>query len=174
MEETVEIPDDVDVSRDGETLVVETDGDTLERTFTHVNVDIDVQDDAVRISTDSDHREDQAVVGTFASHIRNMIEGVTGGYRYELKTVYAHFPMSVKTDGSDVVIQNFIGERAPRRVPILENVSVSVEDDAVIVEGPDKEKVSQTAANIEQECHKGKRDPRKFQDGIYLTSKGEQ
>ncbi|MCJ7429290.1 MAG: 50S ribosomal protein L6 [Candidatus Nanohaloarchaeota archaeon QJJ-5] len=173
MEETIEIPDNVDVTRDGDTITVAADGDTIERTFTHGNVDIDVGDDTVTITTTSDHREDKAVVGTFSSHIENMIDGVTDGYRYELKTKYAHFPMSVKTDGNDVVIQNFIGERSPRRVPILEGVSVTVDDDTVIVEGPNKDTVSQTAANIEQECHKGKRDPRKFQDGIYLSSKGE-
>lgn len=173
MEQTTTIPDNVDITRDDDIVTVSSESDSLERNFVHANVDIDIDDDAVTVRTDSDHREDTAVIGTFISHFNNMIEGVIDGYRYELKIVYAHFPMSVKTDGNEVVIQNFIGERAPRRVPILENVSVTVDEETVVVEGPNKETVSQTAANIEQKCHKGKRDPRKFQDGIYLTSKGE-
>ncbi|MDY6777767.1 MAG: 50S ribosomal protein L6, partial [Candidatus Nanohaloarchaea archaeon] len=118
-------------------------------------------------------RNDRAVFGTYVSHVQNMIEGVQEGYEYRLKTVYAHFPMSVKVEGDQVVIQNFIGERAPRRVDVMDNVDVEVNDDEVVVTGPSKERVSQTAARIEQACTKGSRDPRKFQDGVYLTSTGD-
>ena len=42
----------------------------------------------------------------------------------------------------------------------------------VVVRGADREKVGQTAANIERACRIKKRDRRVFQDGIYIVSKG--
>jgi len=162
----------MDVSLDGRTVEVSADGTTVSKEFDYPAVDVSMDDGSVVVSTESTKRNDEAVVGTFRAHIQNMIEGVQDGYTYRLKTVYAHFPMSVKVEGDQVVIQNFIGERAPRRVDIMDGVDVTVNDDEIEVTGPNKESVSQTAARIEQECHKGERDPRKFQDGIYITSKG--
>jgi large subunit ribosomal protein L6 len=49
---------------------------------------------------------------------------------------------------------------------------VKVEGNEVIITGPDIEEVSQTAANIEQATMIADRDPRVFQDGIYITVKG--
>ncbi|MDY6789341.1 MAG: 50S ribosomal protein L6 [Candidatus Nanohaloarchaea archaeon] len=174
MEKKIEIPEGVEVEKEGSTIEVRAGDSSVEKEFDHPKVDVEVEDGEVRAFTQSANRKDRAIVGTYISHIENMMEGVQEDYVYKLKTVYAHFPMTVKTEGGQVVIQNFIGERAPRRVDILPNVSVDVDDDEVTVRGPDKEKVSQTAATIEQECSKGSRDPRKFQDGIYLTKGGEQ
>ena len=42
----------------------------------------------------------------------------------------------------------------------------------VVVKGADREKVGQTAANIERACRIKKRDRRVFQDGVYIVSKG--
>ena len=52
-------------------------------------------------------------------------------------------------------------------------VEVRVENKTdVVVKGADREKVGQTAANIESACKIKKRDRRVFQDGIYIVSKG--
>jgi len=174
MERTVQIPDGVDVDQDGTELSVNADGEAVTKEFDYPTVDVTVEDDTVTITTGSTRRNDRAVVGTYVSHINNMVEGVTDGFTYTLKTVFAHFPMTVKTEGDQVVIQNFIGERAPRRIDVMDNAAVEVNDDEVVVTGPDKEHVAQTASRIEQACHKGTRDPRKFQDGVYLVSTGEQ
>ncbi len=173
MEKEIDIPEDIEVEKEGEVIRVSSGDKEVEKEFDHPDTSLDVEEGSVKISTGSEKRDDKAILGTYASHIQNMIEGVQEDYVYKLKTVYAHFPMTVKTEGDNVVIQNFIGERAPRRVEVMDNVSVNVDDDEVTVRGPDKENVSQTAARIEQECSKGTRDPRKFQDGIYLTEKGE-
>lgn len=173
MEKEIDIPEDIEVEKEGEVVKVSSGDKEVEKEFNHPDTDVEVGGGSITIKTQGEKRGDQAMIGTYASHIRNMMEGVEEDYVYKLKTVYAHFPMTVKTEGDQVVIQNFIGERAPRRVDIMENVSVDVDDDEVTVRGPDKENVSQTAARIEQECGKGKRDPRKFQDGIYLTEAGE-
>lgn len=172
MEHEVQIPDGISIERQDSEIVVSSGDHEVSQKLEHPDVEVHIEDETVRITTDSTKRDIKAVVGTYRSKLTNMIDGVQDPYEYELKTVYAHFPMSVKVEGDEVVIQNFIGERSDRRVQIMDGVSVDVSEEDLTVTGPDKEKVSQTAARIEQECYKGTRDPRKFQDGIYITSKG--
>ncbi|MEM0320076.1 MAG: 50S ribosomal protein L6, partial [Candidatus Nezhaarchaeales archaeon] len=113
-------------------------------------------------------RRGKSVCGTVASHIRNMIIGVTEGFVYKLKIVYSHFPMTVKVEGDKVVIENFMGEKSKRIAKIVGKVKVQVKGDEVIVEGADLEQVSQTAANIERATKIRGYDPRVFMDGIYI------
>lgn len=172
-ERRVEIPDGVNIETDDalHQITVSDGGDELTRTLDHPAVKIDVEDNEVVVSTATKKRDHAAIVGTYASHIKNMIDGVTGGFEYRLKSFYAHFPMDMSVQGDTFVIKNFIGERAPREINIPDGVDVQIDDEDVVVTGADKEKVGQTAANIEQACYKGNRDPRKFQDGIYITEK---
>jgi len=79
--------------------------------------------------------------------------------------------MSVKVAGDKVVIENFLGERHPRTARIVGDTKVQVKGDEVEVTGINKEHVGQTMANIEQATRIKGRDPRVFQDGIYLVSK---
>ena len=112
------------------------------------------------------------MVGTIRSHISNMIYGVKHGFTYKMKIVYAHFPMTVKVKGKLVTIDNFLGERHPRTAKIIgDDVKVSVKGDDVTITGINKENVGQTMANIEQATKIKGRDPRIFQDGIYLVDK---
>ncbi|MDY6776498.1 MAG: 50S ribosomal protein L6 [Candidatus Nanohaloarchaea archaeon] len=172
MEEKVEVPEEVEVGRENGLVSVASDDEKVEKTLDHPDVDIDVEDGSVSISTDSDRRDVEAIVGTYASHIGNMIQGVNRGFEYHMQGFYAHFPMEMQVQGDRFVISNFIGERSNREIDIPDGVSVEVDGEDVIVRGADKEKVGQTAANIEQACYKGDKDPRKFQDGIYLTERG--
>ncbi|NMJ76869.1 50S ribosomal protein L6 [Nanohaloarchaea archaeon] len=98
-----------------------------------------------------------------------MVEGLQNDHVYHLKGVYAHFPMTIKTQNNQLVVENFMGERNPRKADIMEGVDVSVDGEEITVSGSDKENVAQTAARIEQLSEKGNRDPRTFQDGIYIT-----
>jgi len=50
-------------------------------------------------------------------------------------------------------------------------VTVEAKGENVTVSGIDKEKVGQTAANIERATKVKKRDIRVFQDGVYIVSK---
>ena len=48
---------------------------------------------------------------TVASHIENMITGVTKGFRYVMKAAHAHFPMEfmIHKNGTVVDVRNFLG-----------------------------------------------------------------
>jgi large subunit ribosomal protein L6 len=102
-----------------------------------------------------------------------MITGVTRGFTYKLKIVFAHFPLSVKTKENMVSIENFTGERSPRWAKIIGDARVSVKEDDVIVQGINLENVSQTAANIERATKVKRKDPRVFLDGIFVYEKKE-
>jgi large subunit ribosomal protein L6 len=102
-----------------------------------------------------------------------MITGVRKGFTYKLKIVFSHFPISVKVQGKTVLIENFTGERNPRKAKIVGNANVKVSGDDIIVQGINLEDVSQTAANIEQATKVKRKDPRIFLDGIYLYERGE-
>jgi large subunit ribosomal protein L6 len=113
----------------------------------------------------------RAAVGMIRACLANMFKGVTTGFAYKLRVVYSHFPITIKVDGKRVLIQNFLGERAPRVAKIVGDVGVEVKEDEIIVQGIDRNEVGQTAFNIEQATFIRHRDPRVFQDGCYIVEK---
>jgi len=169
----VEIPEGVKVNIDGNRVEVIGEKGRLVRDFSNSPVSINIEDDQVVVYTDDTRRKAVAMVGTVCAHIRNMIKGVTKGFTYKLKIVYAHFPISVKVEGDKILIENFLGERAPRVAKIVGNTKVIVKKDDVILQGINIEEVGQTAANIEQATKIKNKDPRKFLDGIYVYEKHE-
>lgn len=171
MEKRIDIPDGVEVAIENGTVAVSSDEVTVEKRLDHPDIAVTVEDGTVVVTTASEKRDRKALVGTYAAHVRNLIEGVTRGFEYRMQGFYQHFPMDMQVQGDTFVISNFIGERATREVAIPETVSVEIDGEDVTVAGPDKDAVGQTAANIEQACYKGDRDPRKFQDGIYITGR---
>jgi len=174
--EEVPVPEGVEVSVDGMKVIVKGPKGELERDFSHIrNVVIRLDEDEegrkVVVEAFFANRRLKALVGTVAAHIANMITGVTKGYRYKLKIVFSHFPITVKVDGDRVLVENFLGEKAPRVAKIMPGVSVKVQKDDVIVEGIDIEAVGQTAANIELATKVQGKDRRVFIDGIYIYEK---
>ncbi|MFC6903790.1 50S ribosomal protein L6 [Halalkalicoccus tibetensis] len=127
--------------------------------------------DAVVIESETENAKTNATIGTFESHVHNMVLGVTDGWEYRMEVLYSHFPMQVSVEGDEVVIENFLGERAPRRAAIRGDTQVEVDGEEVILSGPNKEDVGQTAADIEQLTRVTGKDSRVFQDGVYITEK---
>lgn len=169
----VKIPEGVTVKIEGKTVEVIGEKGRLVRDFFGHPVEIRIVGDEIEVSAVWPRRREKACVGTVAAHIRNMIRGVTKGFTYKLKIIFAHFPISVKISGDRVLIENFMGERAPRVAKIVGNTKVTVKGDDIIVQGINIEEVSQTAANIEQATKIKDRDPRRFLDGIYVYEKME-
>jgi large subunit ribosomal protein L6 len=170
--EKVKIPPSVSVSIEGKLIRITGPKGELKRELKSPEVSIRKQNSNIIIETSEKRRRSKAIVGTFASHITNMIKGVVEGFECKLKIVYAHFPIQVKVEGDKVLIINFLGEKKPRKAQIVgKETKVKVTSDEIIVTGIDKEAVGQTAANIEQATRIKGYDPRVFQDGIYITVK---
>ena len=167
----IEIPDDVSAETDHLELTVEGPNGSVTRRLWYPDVDVTVEDGAVVIASENEDAKTNATVGTFESHVANMIHGVTEGWEYAMEVYYAHFPMQVNVEGDEVVIENFLGESAPRRTPIRGDTDVQIDGETVTVSGSDKEAVGQTAADIEQLTKVTDKDTRVFQDGVYIVEK---
>jgi large subunit ribosomal protein L6 len=170
---TIQVPENVEVSVDGKRISFKGAKGSLTRDFSFAPVAIEGDGKNIRVWAKWPRKKEAALVGTIYSHIQNMITGVTKGYSYKLKIVFSHFPISVKVQDKTVLIENFTGERRPRRVKTLGDVKVKVEAEDIIVEGISLEDVSQTAANIEQATRVRRKDPRVFLDGIYVYERNE-
>jgi large subunit ribosomal protein L6 len=170
---TIEVPDEVDLSITGKKISVTGAKGSLTRDFSFVPIAIEGEGKNVRVWAKWPRKKEAALVGTIHSHIQNMITGVTKGYSYKLKIVFSHFPISVKLEDKSILIENFTGERRPRRIKLAGNVKVKIEPEDILVEGINLEEVSQTAANIEQSTRVRNKDPRVFLDGIYVYERNE-
>jgi len=166
--ETVKIPDNVEVRLDGRKVSVKGPLGKIERDFSYTPVSIKYVDGQLDVEFPWPDKKMSAMTGTVSSHIQSMISGVISGFRYKLKIVFAHFPISVKVQDGEVLIENFHGERRPRIAKIQGDTKVTVAGDDVIVQGIDLQDVSQTAANIQLATKIKKKDPRVFLDGVYI------
>nr|WP_321497524.1 50S ribosomal protein L6 [uncultured Methanolobus sp.] len=171
IKKTIAIPEGVTVTMQGKLLSVTGPKGKIERDFWYPDVKVEVTGSAIIVDSTVMKKTQKAMVGTFASHINNMVKGVTEGFEYRMKVVYSHFPMQLKVEGNKLVINNFLGEKKPRTAKILGDTKVKASADEVIVTGFNKEDVGQTAANIEQTTRIKRFDPRVFQDGIYTVEK---
>ncbi|VDI15344.1 large subunit ribosomal protein L9e [Mytilus galloprovincialis] len=149
---------------------------TLVREFRHLAVDISMpKSNTIQVEKWFGKRKELAAVRTVCSHIENMIKGVTKGYLYKMRSVYAHFPINVVLldNGTAVEIRNFLGEKFNRKVSMLSGVTIkaSTAKDEFLLEGNDIELVSRSAALIQQSTTVKDKDIRKFLDGIYVSEK---
>jgi large subunit ribosomal protein L6 len=168
--EELKIPEGVNVQLEGNNIVVKGPKGNLSRNFSS-KLKIEKKGYALILSCEP-RKKNKALLYTTIAHLKNMLTGVTKGFQYELKIVYSHFPIKASAKGSKFIIENFLGEHTPRIATIVEGTSVEIKGDKVIVIGTDIEKVSQTAGNIELATRIKERDPRVFQDGIYIVKKG--
>ncbi|KTG27968.1 50S ribosomal protein L6 [Haloferax profundi] len=167
----IEIPDEVTAEVDNLELTVEGSNGSVTKRLWYPNISVAVEDGSVVIETDVENAKTNATIGTFESHVNNMLHGVTEGWEYQMEVHYAHFPMQVSVEGDDVVIKNFLGEKSPRRAQIRGDTEVQVDGEEVTLSGPNKEDVGQTAADIEQLTRVTDKDTRVFTDGVYITQK---
>ncbi len=175
MEEIVEAPKGIEISVTDRKIVVKGAKNTLEKDFDDPRfnelISLTTEDGKLIIKSDDEHRKVRAMMGTMCVHAENMIRGVQSGYKYTLKIVYAHFPMTITVEKKEVHIKNFVGEKGARIARIKGDVDIKIDKEFVVVSGPSIEDVGQTAANIERACRLRGRDRRTFQDGIYVENK---
>ncbi len=173
--EELEIPADVKVTLEGgHHIRIKGSNGNITKDFSHIRgIKVSVEKNKIIFITNFPKSGTLALIKTVVSIINNLIIGVQTNYKYVSKICYSHFPCNceVKSDKKEIHVVNFLGERAPRKAKYPDNVKVEVKGDDVYFIGPDKEALGQTAANVKRACRIRKKDPRVFQDGVYLYKK---
>ncbi|MDC0169485.1 50S ribosomal protein L6 [Candidatus Nitrosopelagicus sp.] len=167
----LEIPEGVTVSYDRPMITVQGPLGKTWKSFKKIPVTIDVTDGKVNFKAQGTRDKNRAIMNTSRSLIRNLCEGVVEGYTIKMKIVFSHFPITVKVEGKTVLIENFQGERAPRKTKIWGETKVVPKGDDVIITGHVLTDVSQTAAEIENGSRVKNKDHRVFLDGVYKFEK---
>ena len=173
--EELDIPKGVEVElTENHLITVKGPNGKITKDFSHARgITMAIEDNKIIISTNFPKSGTLALASTILNIVENLIIGVQTNYQYFCKVCYSHFPcnVEVKPEKKELHVVNFLGERAPRVTKYLDNVEVKIDGDDVILIGPDKEMLGQTAANLKRCCRIRKKDPRVFQDGVYLYKK---
>ena len=148
-------------------------GGPITKDFSHARgVKIEIEGNNLVFKTNFPRSSTLALIKTIMSIVKNLIVGVQTPYKYVCKVCYSHFPCNVEVKGNneELHVVNFLGEKSPRKTKIPDNVDVEVDGEDVLLIGPDKEALGQAAANLKRCCRIRKKDPRVFQDGVFLYS----
>jgi large subunit ribosomal protein L6 len=172
-QDSMPVPEGVQLSVNGKRIKATGPKGTLEEDFSHMPVHFALEGGTLRVYSEWARKREVALVGTALAHVRNMMRGVTSGYTYKLKIVYAHFPVTIKLQDKEkrLGIENFTGEKTPRIVKIVGSAKLKVVGDEIHVQGINLKDVSQTAANIQTATKIKDKDQRVFLDGIYIFEK---
>jgi len=170
---SIAIPEGVQLTIEGRKIKASGPKGALQEDFSHMPVQFEMDGKSLRVFAPWARKREVALVGTALAHIKNIIRGVTTGYTYKLKVVYAHFPVTIKVNEKSkiVTIENFTGEKTPRIAKIVRSAKVKVAGDEVHVSGINLQDVSQTASNIQASTRIKEKDQRVFLDGIYIYEK---
>lgn len=119
-------------------------------------VGVVIKDGEVTVEQKSNSILAKALIGTYASHIRNMVDGVNKNYEKKLILEGVGFKSDVQ--GNTLVLA--LGFSHPVKVEIPAGLTVKAEKNVITVEGINKEDVGQFAAQVralkKPEPYKGK------------------
>jgi large subunit ribosomal protein L6 len=169
--ETIEAPTGIECSFANNKLTVKKGAVNLEKKIYIPSIDIRVKENKIVLESKKGNKNDFKKIYSSLAHIRNMFKGVENKFEYNLEACNVHFPMTLKVDKGYLIINNFLGEKVPRKAKILPNVNVDVKGQKIVISSHDIEAAGATATNIEKSTHVKNRDRRVFQDGIFIVGK---
>ena len=152
----IELPAGVTVETKDNLVTVKGPKGQLERTFdscisvlqenNHVSVDI----------VNKENKKERSLWGTYASHLKNMVEGVSTGFKKQLEINGVGYRVAMQ--GKDLKLE--VGYSHSVIFNISEGVQASVEKNVINLESSNKELIGQVAAEIravrKPEPYKGK------------------
>ena len=127
----------------------------LERNFPG-DISITIDGKNISLALNKKNKQTEALWGTYASHIKNMLKGVTEGF--EKKLILEGVGYKSQVNGDKLVLA--LGFSHPVEVIIPQGLSVKAEKNQLTISGFDKELVGSFAAKIralkKPEPYKGK------------------
>ena len=152
----VPVPNGVTVTVNGPAITVKGPRGELSRKL-HPDMQVKVENGTVTVDRPSDEDRHRALHGLTRSLIANMVEGVTQGYKKQLEITGVGYKAEVKPFGLQLALgySHPVEYRAPAGIKLSAPQPI-----VVVIEGADKEKVGQVAAEIralrKPEPYKGK------------------
>ncbi|HEY4483991.1 MAG TPA: 50S ribosomal protein L6 [Candidatus Paceibacterota bacterium] len=151
----INIPQGVIVTKDGDVLKVKGPKGELSKTFKPV-VDVILEGETISFKPANSSILAKALWGTYASHVNNMIEGVTKGFEKKLIIEGVGFKANMQANKLvlDIGFSHVVEEVIP------EGLTVTTEKNVITVSGFDKELVGQFSSTVRlhkrTEPYKGK------------------
>ncbi len=137
------IPAKTEVSYSGGVVTVKGPLGTLTKTFRPL-VALTIENGTVALTPASDSSETRVLLGTYVSHLRNMIQGVNKPYEKKLVVE----GIGYKADVKGTTLAMALGFSHPVNVPIPTDLKVTAEKNVVTVSGIDCERVGKFAADV--------------------------
>lgn len=152
----IAVPAGVDVKIDGSTVTVKGPKGTLIQTF-NKDMAITLEGGVIEVKRPTDDKEHRSLHGLTRTLISNMVEGCANGFSKELEVNGVGYRASKQ--GKNLVM--VLGFSHQVIVPEIDGITIDVPaPNKIIVNGPDKQKVGQFAAEIREkrppEPYKGK------------------
>lgn len=154
--QTIIIPKGTEIKLSGINLTVKGPKGTLSRDFPG-DITLNVSEDNITLTPNKlGDKKVNALWGTYASHVKNMVIGVNEGYSKKLILEGVGF----KSEVSGNVLNLALGFSHPVKVLIPEGLTVTAEKNNITISGIDKELVGYFTASVrakkKPEPYKGK------------------
>jgi len=151
----IAVPDKVNVSLEDGVFSVTGPLGTLAKDI-RSEVSVNIADGQITLNPNNETGFANALWGTYASHIKNMITGVTEGFTKKLIIEGVGFKVALKGDSLELDL----GFSHPIIVKIPADITVVVEKNSITISGFNKESVGEFSAKIraykKTEPYKGK------------------
>lgn len=150
------IPEKTEVIKEGNFVLVKGPKGNLKKEFKFDIVDINIDGNSVTLIKKQEDTFGNALWGTYASHVKNMIEGVNNGFSKKLILEGVGFKSDVQGKNLNLAL----GFSHPVVVNIPEGLTVTAEKNVITMVGIDKELVGAFASKVrtmkKPEPYKGK------------------
>jgi large subunit ribosomal protein L6 len=169
--EKIAIPSGVSCSIEGKILKCSKSGKELSKSVDVPGIIVKIDNNEIVFNCERANKKDYKKIKSQIAHMNNIFSGLDKEFVYKLESCNVHFPMTLKAEKNFLIINNFLGEKVPRKAKILPGVTVALKANLITITSNDREAAGQTAANMEKATKIRNRDRRIFQDGIYIVEK---